>query len=1636
MVGGDATHAGTAFQNEVAAYVATKILLQRPWLSLDLGDVTLTSVHQETTAPIDDILVATSNNGYVFINVKTAVQISDSPKSPFASVIDQFVRQWLTCKGGQKLRSWDRPLDELKDRFVLVVGTERSETLVSAAKTVIDRARNTPPNSAGWDLSTNEDQRSFVNAFRRHFDHSWEQLTGSQPSYENFAAVLRLTNVLRLDFIGKDRDEAISSLADAVLSPNSQSSGLAWDALLAVTSAFAIKRTGGDRLFLREKLREKGLKLRPANEYASDIAQLQSITQRTLNYLSPLASLSAPTAEGIKKVVIERDCAKSITENSQNSSFLLVGSPGAGKSGALHSAAAKLAEDGRAVVVLAVDQYPVSTLEQLRKELLLEHDFLEVLRAWSPEAKGVLFVDALDATRGGPSDGVFHALLSAILDSAPTWSVVASIRSFDLQFGAIYRDLFAGAPPDQKFADKRFARVRHLQIQPLTDSELLFVWQKSPEMHAAYSEASPKLKELLHSPFNLFLLSKILPGIGVSSDLAKVDTQTGLLDRYWSHRVIGNDHDGLGREDFLHDCLDTMLQNHQLFIERRAVSTGATTHLQKLLASGILSSGADTDNIRRISFAHHMLFDYAVARLTLGSGKDDDLPATLTQSNDTALLLAPAAVLAFQMLWQEHNDRRAFFDVAIKVAQASGVGSFCRMLPARIIAELTSAPEDFAPLLEALKSSNKETVEAAQFLVRHAFGALRTSVIVDDLATGPRSGAWLKIARRLVEDVVDLIAYSLKPVTAYWSSHVPSLKSSQVEDLNVVGRSLIDFALRQTSPDRGTVVVGIQTTARTLFADPKASKASIRQLLTPAMIQNQGHEYLSWLARESEPLRFHAPDILYEVYVAAFCTPLPSADEKTQMGNSRILTLTSNKRQDFQGARYALGEQFLKFAAQDISHGVAVVNEAVRFEANGDRKRRRRKDAESTSFKYEQQKIVIEADYSRFRMEPQKGEPSYLLQQLGIALGQSLASGDEAALQKSLAALMKKPAAASLWAKLFRVCADHAELTQAAMLPLLLLPQLIGHDDIALSAAAFIGKLHPLLSNTDRESVERSILEVPTEYQRATLLRPIPLSSLISPSARAELERTIEEDRVNQKARTGAEWPGRDDNWWLKSEGVDLNIPANAELNKKIEAIEELKTSNEENDRARDRLGAHWSQVQQLERDLLLATTTPTALLNKGWDALCEFVDRAAIACQSPEHLQAFPGALELIKSALEGAPLQPLDEEAEQSFAKSPSWGRPAPRVPAAAALMAIGRALKRPNKELQGLIIKLAKDPDPVIRNQILSRLNLISEADPEFMWGVAQRVLAEETNPSNLTFLLSALRPVMHMRPAWLADQSEVLFHRLPSLLHVDDASESLHNVLVPFVLRLWLIHDQEPAAKRVVIWLNDPVKNHLIIDRATTNLRESLAQGDPDKPNELNERVRSRAIELFTIAATKAVAAFRALNHRAELSKEEFESAQNALALVDNIATQVYFASGAYRESQSSDQQKTRDAERAVRARFWKETHELLSTLALAAYPSVTHHLLETLEHFVADDPRGVFQLIAKAVIEGRSGGYQFEDLGLKLLIKLIRQYLADYRWIFIDSEEARIGLMSALDTFVDAGWPDAQELAYTLPEMLR
>jgi hypothetical protein len=160
----------------------------------------------------------------------------------------------------------------------------------------------------------------------------------------------------------------------------------------------------------------------------------------------------------------------------------------------------------------------------------------------------------------------------------------------------------------------------------------------------------------------------------------------------------------------------------------------------------------------------------------------------------------------------------------------------------------------------------------------------------------------------------------------------------------------------------------------------------------------------------------------------------------------------------------------------------------------------------------------------------------------------------------------------------------------------------------------------------------------------------------------------------------------------------------------------------------------------------------------------------------------------------------------------------------------------------------------------------------------------------------------------------------------------------------------------------------------------------------------------------------------------------EDIQRITSLIHDVASQLYFASGAFDNPQDKDNERLTPAQLS---RFWNESAPLFALLTNEPHPSIAHHIVQTLAHLMPCAPGEVFLLATKSISTSSSARFQYDSLALAAVVKLIQRALADYREIFQDKASVYLeGLLQVLDLFVEAGWPEARQLTHQLEEIYK
>lgn len=1606
-----------AFQANVAAHFALGLLTERSVdARLGLGDSQPVSVRCETEAPVDDILIETSRHGYIFVQAKTSLDLSTQLSSGLGSAVQQAVRLWIACSEGNGKRRWDRPLDPTTDRIVLAIGPTASASVSDVLSTALQRHRDS---SSG---APTQAQQSALGRLVELINDSWGKIAGREPFDAEREGLLRLIWILQFDFDGADQVASIEMLRHVLQDPSSAESTLnvLRHSFLKLMSA----RRGVDATELRSGLVELGVKLNAPPSYMQDVRTLTAYSDRTRIHLENYEKTAVHQFEA----KIKRRCTDAVLQAAQFESLLLVGEPGAGKSAVVSAAAAALRQDGRTVIELAVDRLPVASIDGLRGELELTNSVISVLRNWPGDDTAFLFIDALDATRGGQSEAVFRSLIAQVLElPGDRWRIVASIRSFDLRMGERFKELFAGKPPSPSFADPAFGSVRHISVPQWDEDELRQIEEQIPPIKTAFARGGSRLRALAAVPFNTRLLADLLTS-GVAADaFGDVTTQVGLLGLYWSKRVTQH---GPASELCLREVVSQMVAIRGLRADRLTVAAINAAGFQSLLAESVLITVADE---RYVAFRHHILFDYAASRVYLNAADADRTARLLKSESALGLMLGPALVFGLQSVWSvDAQERCGFWNAVIRFVGDSDCDPIIRSVAARVGCELPSDGPDFDGLLSRL--GNQDQMAGAAKTIPHLVGSL--SVRIEDKNLFPVA-AWCYFAEKL-SGCISQTAWPLR--TLLFLLIGKQSTANEYTSLGIAARRLLAFGLAE---ERGTALVNaaIGFVGDTYSTDQAGSKALLQQLFEPKRFDKHGHEDIPWLTRKVAQIAEFDQSFVVSIYANVFAGKITDQSE-TSLGNSRILPLISNRRQDYEMAQWSLAEYFPIFLKQFPRAASIALVEAMKGYVDREHKIRDGARAVTISINGQDARLVEDWSYI-WAHDPEDQQHGDNALRLAVSFVQQMSVATDADIVAAAKEIIARNSLGILWARLMYIGARRIGVLGEILWPYASRPEFLTFSDTMKDSADVVAAGYPLQMEQTRSSFERTILNLTfpesgdpenlRKYMLRRIFGVIGRDNLVTEEARQALSAAVakpDEEPINERPfrTSGVRYGRSDDDWWLREQGVDTQSPANLEVLQQTKLLKEEFGGNKREYSTNnfgatlDRLVDFMAQVDAVDG---VHDHVRSDALGVFGDALSTLVNSDEKAAASTEDR--IRKIVAQIKRLAESDSPK-VTEDTEKSFEKGAAWGSPAPRVDAAHLALTMSRASSSAFALLQDTILALLADAHPAVRMGVATYINALWETDRRFMWKLADLVVSNERNSEVLRFFANSVLG----RLVWSApEEVERLVLALQQV--ADGGKRGLADEIGGLVGLLWIGSGRERARGAIQGWLSNADANQEFIEHAVSMLRGNVIAGY-DKPEKRATEVRLRSHQMASWVVDATANELKSYFNLSERTPKDQSSATACAKIINHVGNQFYFSSGAFRHGNSDGETGLRDQEQ--KRLFLSEVGPMLWKISEVATPGTLHYLIELFEFLIPADPPQMFDLVAHALLgAGKAQGYQFESLGADRVVEIVGRFLADNRNIFEDDARRR-KLIECLDAFIEAGWPSARRLLYRLPELLQ
>jgi len=1645
--GGAAMGAGADYQARVSAWVAVHMLAEEdvePPFGLNEP---VASIACEASEPVDDLIVTTDAGYTTYVQVKRTVSLSSARYrsgrlAPLASAVDQFVRQFVLGKTPSE--GVEDHSDTTHSRFVLAVGPGAPQTIRVTLREVLEHVRA----YSGHDLAgdgLSKERRRALNIVVEHVRASWGEVTECDPGDHDIRELLSFVHLVTVD-VGKDeRDEQVakSILRRSVLK-SSDRAGAAWSVLISESLHLIRTRGHADRAALLEKLNSNGLTVRAPRSYRDDIQRLRAHSARVVRSLAKHASIQL----GGSDLRIQRPYASLLKETAEIGSVLVVGEPGVGKSGVLHSLSEILRDEQRDVVVLAAHQPPFFSPGGLRDELQLDHNPVDVLANWPGSQPAFLLIDALDAAREELSAAALRGLIREVGERGGRWNVVASIREYDARYSRELANMFKGTPPKGSAAalvGGPFARVRHMVIGRLTDDELQQISALgAPELASFLKSASTEVAKLLHNPFNLRLAAELLNGGTDPLAIQDVRTQLELLDLYWLERVRGSSMDS--REPVLRKVVKAMSRERVLNVDRDLVEgeVAAVRHILDLLSEQVLiewrPQPSDAPRSSTIAFAHHVLFDYAVERLLLRRNARR-LVAFLTDDPAFVLLGRPSLVMHFHYLWglgASGGTQDEFWETALAICGQTGIPEIGKLIGPSVAAKIGEKIQEFVPLLNALGDAD-DTVRASG---ENALGYC-VRVLREERGSQPEAASlFCDLAERLSSSFTIERAYPTSWLLSELVAKLEQLSPTQAERVGTTSRCLLTFVWNQGQGHHRLVTRAIQLVCRTFATDIGLSSELLRRAIEPNHFVLHGSEELLVLADKVPSITPYNPGLVKDIYRIAF-EYTETSEAPTHLGGI-VLSLISNRRQDYQSGLYQLVQSYPEFLRMAPQVAVEAMNAALERHISQESFLPKR---DAIEFDIDGKRVLLQADDSHTWDEGQGcpyEDAVHLLDHVQRRL-EELAEEEAstAELVNLLDTLIDTCRLAVVWRRLLNLGTRYpGQIGMRIRAAGWSLPVLTCPDTIR-DVGRMNGALYLNLSEVDRERIERAILSIPVEAPsthrgwaertRDRLLGCLPEDGLVTTDALEQLSvmrATCSVPRNEDNVTSGWSRHEFDETEFLASQGV----PVDEEPNKRLQELggkarEFVKTCQNRVPECRE-LAEIFPHLKGLYIALRSAETDGVHEFQED-SALGELAE-ACVAIARMEDLRHHEEAVPFVRTVLLEASRNRLPyggRDADAHFVE-PMWAKPAARVYAAAGLITLLRYSSYEDSDILVAVERLGGDPAPSVRWQIAHRLLVRYARDPGWTWRMIEQ-MSLDRSPGVLRGLVEGpLRSLSFNEPERVAKITIGIRQAVADAPNLEKLVNSCTSILV----KLFVWGRDESASAVIEKLTDDPIAHLEEVAHLVLLFRELLVVGVIDPPDSEADAARQRSWSFLLRVTRRLVAEFRRgverigdVQHRAKEGPTEQQ--MKVLAhILDVIGRNIYCASGANDDDESPGKQ--------VLRRFYTESGKVIDELADVGLPLLTHNLLQVLESLVFANPRGVFFRVARAIRGGQKGGYQYDHMAEKVIVRIVDHYLADHRELFRDDEEARKYLMDVLDTFVHAGSEDARRLSYGLAGIFR
>jgi hypothetical protein len=1293
----------------------------------------------------------------------------------------------------------------------------------------------------------------------------------------------------------------------------------------------------------------------------------------------------------------------------QSGSVLVTGAPGIGKSWLIGRLLGHLKQTGRFVLPLIAEEYEVATLDELQRSLGLS---VRIEALLSKREGAVLLIDGLDALRAESSQRVFRDLIVNVLKSAPNVTVVASIRSFDLAESPIFSSLTSFLPG----LGKPFSSIT---IGALGDDEIEFARRERSGFDELWRAANFDTRQLLRTPFNLVIALALMKEGFSASNLSGIGSQVALLEEFWKRRIDNVPH-SLQRKRLLSSVLDRMIQSKTLSIAEVEISDiELSTALRELLSVELLRKNATG----RIFFSHNILFDYALARLSLDEVR---LSAFLAEDSNRSLYYRPSLNFFFGHVWLA--ERSLFWKIVRGDVAGGKLPESVRVIPAVVICQLARGLSD-------LGSLHVDAERPMQIFLRTLLTGLQAIGVPSS-----RRDLWIEFILLLTAAPHLTFINELLSVMGVLKD---GMRANEQGRLNHCARNLIEWSWDFNEDKPAAVraeLVGVVTgrvlpiVLQTLAAAPEPSSELIKRILQRIGTEGASGRELFWIANDILLIVDFDLSLAAAIYEAVYGYKEDS-EEHVSISSGAVLNLVQSERQQYEGLYYQLSARFDNFLKKDFLTASRTAVRISNIEVLRDRPLNERERLKGVRMRVAGHAITYVSDYSEI-WDSGGGRDYTSLQMYDSVLRMASDSTTSELAPQLVEVIFSEGSVAVLFKRLFERASRSIKHYAAVLRTALLSARFISAPEITIAIGQYIEALKKVAEDEGElwQSLEQTILRIPgskplLRYEKPRSMQVRLLAcfrELLRDPRSLEILNSASEPRPNRPfyQSSGVAVAANSPHIY-RLRGIDPDDPGNKTLLEATDAVKQFAYRSPNVIATLEEVESSFPNFLELEKVIGQSENANAELLMNARGTLYAAVSAMSLV----KDIEADSPSFEfMLAAAIKGShdPAPVFDPKYHLPF-DSPGWGSPTPRIEAAQAIVNLVWNFKGDERALPAFR-KLMEDPVPAVRFQIARGLVAlyVRENLREEFWSSLSKMLDKETTNGVSLGLLQSLGQVAGREPHRTI---AVLSQYVAEGYRQSDKSDVLRNV-IGIAVGLYLAQGTPEARTLLKIFEQDVEKFHRELSQMV------LSAGQKITPADGTEAERTRAREIWNSV----------LDALLKRSRELYEQSpprdfQALVQVLDTLISRLFFSFDLI-GTRAPDQNALDQEGRRV---LFDELASFIGKLVQAddveldrdvpLIPHTAHYFLQLMNGILEFAPDDVLRYAYAICSRGARTGYLQDSMARTEAVKLVEKAIADFR-DRLKQPSVATSVAGLLNLFTEHAWSEAVTLTFRLEEAFR